>query len=106
MLAPRAALTALLDQRRTDAYAEAVRRHVSRLAPQGKPGVVLHLGSAMGLLPILSAEAGANRVYACEPHGFLAQLTQATLTLTLTLTLALTLTLTLTRLPGTACPGA
>ena len=45
--------------------------------PPGKPGVVLHLGSAMGLLPILSAEAGANRVYACEPHGFLAQLAQA-----------------------------
>ena len=38
VLAPRAALTALLDQRRTDAYAEAVRRHVSRLAPHGRPG--------------------------------------------------------------------
>jgi hypothetical protein len=57
VLAPRAALAALLDKRRTDAYAEAVRRHVALLAPHGKPGVVLHLGSAMGLLPLLSAEA-------------------------------------------------
>ena len=79
VLAPRAALAALLDKRRTDAYAEAVRRHVALLAPHGKPGVVLHLGSAMGLLPLLSAEAGANRVYTCEPHGFLAQLAMAQL---------------------------
>ena len=77
VLAPRLELTALLDRARTDAYAEAVRRHVPRLLPRGQRGVVLALGSAMGLLPLLATEAGANRVYVCEPHGFLAKLAHA-----------------------------
>ena len=31
----------------------------------------------MGMLPLLSMEAGANKVYICEPHGFLAKLAYA-----------------------------
>ena len=77
ILAPRSELEALLDSARTDAYAEVIRQAVPLLVPRGQSGVVLHLGSAMGLLPLLSMEAGANKVYVCEPHGFLAKLAHA-----------------------------
>ena len=77
VLAPRNELEALADKARTDAYAEVIRSVVPMLVPAGKSGVVLHLGSAMGLLPLLSMEAGANKVYICEPHGFLAKLAYA-----------------------------
>ncbi len=77
VLAPRSELEALLDVPRTDAYAEIIRAAVPLLVPRGQAGVVLHLGSAMGLLPLLSMEAGANKVYICEPHGFLAKLAHA-----------------------------
>ena len=77
VLAPRKGLSALLDRARTDAYAEAVRRHVAELVPQGHRGVVLHLGTAMGLLPLLALEAGANRIFAVEPCGFLGKLAHA-----------------------------
>lgn len=77
VLAPREQLEALLDEARTDAYAEIVRAAVPTLVPRGQSGVVLHLGSAMGLLPLLSMESGANKVYICEPHGFLAKLAHA-----------------------------
>ena len=70
-------LQALEDKPRTDAYAEVIRSVVPMLVPRGQSGVVLHLGSAMGLLPLLSMEAGANKVYICEPHGFLAKLAYA-----------------------------
>lgn len=77
VLAPRTELEALDDRARTDIYAEAIRAYVPMLVPRGQSGVVLHLGSAMGLLPLLSMEAGANKVYICEPHGFLAKLAYA-----------------------------
>ena len=77
MLAPRNELAALLDTSRTDAYAEIIRSAVPMLIPRGRSGVVLHMGSAMGLLPLLSMEAGANKVYIVEPHGFLAKLAHA-----------------------------
>ena len=41
---------------------EIIRAAVPMLVPSGKSGVVLHIGSAMGLLPLLSMEAGANKV--------------------------------------------
>ena len=77
VLAPRTELDALNDKARTDAYAEAIRAYVPMLVPRGQAGVVLHFGSAMGLLPLLSMESGANKVYINEPHGFLAKLAYA-----------------------------
>ena len=77
MLAPRRQLTALLDAPRTDAYCDAVRALVPRLVPSGTSGVVLHMGTAMGLLPLVSLSAGANLVYAVEPHAFVAKLARA-----------------------------
>jgi len=77
VLAPRQQLEALLDRERSDAYADIIRTAVPQLIPRGQAGVVLHFGSAMGLLPLLSMEAGANKVYVVEPHGFLAKLAHA-----------------------------
>ena len=77
VLAPRRQLTALLDAPRTDAYCNAVRALVPRLVPSGTSGVVLHMGTAMGLLPLVSLSAGANLVYAVEPHAFVAKLARA-----------------------------
>ena len=77
VLAPRRQLTALLDAPRTDAYCDAVRALVPRLVPSGTSGVVLHMGTAMGLLPLVSLSAGANLVYAVEPHAFVAKLARA-----------------------------
>ena len=77
VLSPREELEALLDTARTDAYCEIIRAVVPMLVPQGKAGVVLHVGSAMGLLPLISMEAGANKVYINEPHGFPAKLAHA-----------------------------
>ena len=77
VLAPRQQLEALQDTGRTDAYADIIRTAVPQLIPRGQAGVVLHFGSAMGLLPLLSMEAGANKVYVVEPHGFLAKMAHA-----------------------------
>ena len=50
---------------RTDLYAEAIRAYVPMLVPGGKSGVVLHMGSAMGLLPLLSIE---SKEWRCRSH--------------------------------------
>jgi hypothetical protein len=49
-------LELLLDRACTDAYADVIRTAVPQLLPRGQTGVVLHMGSAMGLLPLLSME--------------------------------------------------
>ena len=54
-----------------------MRALVPRLVPSGTSGVVLHMGTAMGLLPLVSLSAGANLVYAVEPHAFVAKLARA-----------------------------
>eukprot|EP00316_Scyphosphaera_apsteinii_P022876 CAMPEP_0119341952 /NCGR_PEP_ID=MMETSP1333-20130426/103705_1 /TAXON_ID=418940 /ORGANISM="Scyphosphaera apsteinii, Strain RCC1455" /LENGTH=1126 /DNA_ID=CAMNT_0007354061 /DNA_START=48 /DNA_END=3428 /DNA_ORIENTATION=+ len=78
VLAPRMELTRMLDKGYCDSFCEAIRAHVPQLVPSGKSGVVLLLGSAMGLLPVVTMEAGANQVYVCEPHGFCAKMAHAT----------------------------
>ena len=45
-----------MDKGQTDAYADVIRTAVPQLLPRGQAGIVLHMGSAMGLLPLLSME--------------------------------------------------
>lgn len=56
-------LAMLADQRRTQAYVEAIRRVV-------RPGdVVLDLGTGSGVLAVAAAQAGARQIYAIERTG-------------------------------------
>ena len=64
VLAPRQQLEALLDAGRTDAYADVIRTAVPQLLPRGLSSVVLHFGSAMGLLPLLSMAGGGRSISA------------------------------------------
>ena len=50
--------------------AEIVRSVVPMLVPRGQSGVVLHIGSCMGLLPLISMESGANKVLLLHSLAF------------------------------------
>ena len=67
VLAPRSELSALLDKNRTDFYCELIRTSVPLLLPRGLHGVVYHIGSGFGLLPLISMESGANKARFLSP---------------------------------------
>lgn len=60
----------LLDRERNDAYAAAL---TDAMAAE-KPRLVLDIGAGCGLLSMMAAQAGADRVVACEAHPEMASL--------------------------------
>ncbi len=69
-LMPRGQFEMLRDSGRNDAYQGAIGRAV---AAAGPAAVVLDIGAGTGLLAMMAARAGAERVYACEPVKPLAE---------------------------------
>ncbi|MEM7104487.1 MAG: tetratricopeptide repeat protein [Bacteroidota bacterium] len=67
---PKWHFTMLADERRNEAYDQALRNAISN------DDTVLDIGTGSGLLAMMAARAGATKVYACEMHTKLANLAE------------------------------
>lgn len=76
-LVPRWHFPMMNDRRRNEAYESALRAEIARRREAGANPLVLDIGSGSGLLSLMAARAGAERVVTCEMVAPVAEMAEA-----------------------------